>query len=229
MLINKKDLHTPEFAPLGETVQLPNRVYDALLNGIIKGDLAPGTQLKADKIAQQLGVSSTPVRDALSHLVEDGLVHKLPYQGWFVCRFQETEIRDLYEMRANLECFAVRQACKRITPEEVEQMRVLQATGEAALAREDTEAYRQYNQRFHTGIMRAAKNSQLPVVFGQISLRVQMLSARTIRRTGQPSRAVKEHHSLLDLIANHDAHAAQSLMEGHILGALQEILSNGLC
>jgi len=227
MLTNKKDAPAPEFAPLGEAVQLPTRVYDALLNGIIKGDLAPGTQLKADQIAQQLGVSSTPVRDALSHLVKDGLVHKLPYQGWFVCRFQESEIRDLYEMRADLECFAVRHACKKVTPEEIAQLRMVQADGEAALARRDTEAYRQYNQRFHTEILRAARNSQLPAVFGQISLRVQMLIARTIRSVGQPSRAVKEHRNLIELIAIHDAPAAETLMEHHILGALQEILGHG--
>jgi DNA-binding GntR family transcriptional regulator len=227
MLTKRKVLPAPAFAPLGDAIQLPKRVYDALLNGIIKGDLPPGTQLKADSIAPQLGVSSTPVRDALSRLVEDGLVHKFPYQGWFVSRFSSDEIRALYEMRANLECFAVRQACRRITPKEVENLRSLQASGEAALDRNDTEAYREYNHRFHADIMRAAKNSQLPAVFGQISLRVQMLSARSIRRVYQPPRAVKEHRALLDCIAKGDAPHAEAVMERHILNSLQEILVDG--
>ena len=75
--------------------------------------------------------------------------------------------------------------------------------------------------------MRAARNSQLPAVFGQISLRVQMLTARTIRSVGQPSRAVKEHLNLIELIAVRDVPAAERLMERHILGALQEILGHG--
>lgn len=225
--MNKSQLKPPVLAPLGATVQRANRVYEALVNGIVKGELAPGSQLNADNIAQQLKVSPTPVRDALNRLVEDGLVHKTPYQGWFVCRLQEPEIRDLYEMRANLECFGIRLACERITQEELDQLHALQATGEADLAREDIEAYRLYNQEFHQGIMRAAKNSQLPAVFGQISLKTQMLSTKTIR-SGRPSRAVQEHRDLLRLIANREACAAQARMQDHILGALENVLLNGL-
>ena len=74
--------------------------------------------------------------------------------------------------------------------------------------------------------MRAAKNSQLPAVFGQISLKTQMLSAKTIR-IGRSSRAVREHRRMIDLIARRDAPAAQALMHEHIMGALGEILSSG--
>ena len=73
MVQHTSKLNTPVLAPLGPVVQRANRVYEALLNGIIKGELAPGAQLKADTIAQQLRVSATPVRDALNHLVKDGL------------------------------------------------------------------------------------------------------------------------------------------------------------
>ena len=111
--MNKSELNIPALAPLVEPVPRAERVYEALLNGIIQGELAPGAQLNADNLAQLLKVSTTPVRDALNHLVKDGLVHKLPYQGWFVSRFQEREIRDIYEMRAGLECFSVRLACER--------------------------------------------------------------------------------------------------------------------
>lgn len=226
--MSKSELNTPALAPLVEPVPRAGRVYEALLNGIILGELAPGAQLNADNVAQQLKVSTTPVRDALNHLVKDGLVFKLPYQGWFVSRFQEREIRDIYEMRTGLECFSVRLACERITPEEIESLRAHQATGEAALAREDMETYRLYNQELHAAIMRAARNSQLPAVVGQISLKTQMLSAKTIRLGGRPSRAVQEHRRLIDLIADRDARAAQELTQVHILSALEDILLHGL-
>jgi DNA-binding GntR family transcriptional regulator len=76
--------------------------------------------------------------------------------------------------------------------------------------------------------MRAARNSQLPAVAGQISLKTQMLSAKTIRLGGQPSRAVQEHRRLIDLIADRDARAAQELTQVHILSALEDILRHGL-
>lgn len=214
--------------PLEEPIQRAEVVYNALLDSIIRGELDSGAQLNADSIAQQLKVSTTPVRDALNRLEKDGLVVKLPYQGWFVRRFQEQEIRDVYEMRAGLECFSVRLACERITPEEAEQLRAHQTAGEVALAREDMEAYRLYNQELHAAIMRAAKNSELAVVASQASRKTQMLSAKTIRLLGRPSHAVQEHKQIIELIAKRGTQAAQELMERHILSAMEDILRHGL-
>jgi DNA-binding GntR family transcriptional regulator len=214
--------------PLDEPVQRAERVYNALLDSIIRGELGSGAQLNTDSISQQLRVSTTPVRDALNRLEKDGVVVKLPYQGWFVRRFEDQEIRDVYEMRAGLERFSVRLACKRITPEELEQLRAQQAVGEAALQRQDLEAYRLYNQELHAAIMRAAKNAELALVAAQASLKTRMLSAKTIRFLGRPLRAIQEHQQLIELIAKRDSEAAQALMEEHILSAMEDIFRHGL-
>ena len=214
--------------PLEEPVQRSEVVHNALLETIMRGELASGTQLNADSIAQQLRVSTTPVRDALNRLEKDGLIVKLPYQGWFVRRFQEQEIREIYEMRAGLECFAGRLACERITPEEVEALRAYQAVGAAALAREDLEAYRLYNLDLHAAIVRAARNAELSTVMAQASRKTQMLSARTIRVLGRPRLAVQEHAELIELIGKHQTHKAQEAMERHIISAMEDIFRHGL-
>ena len=214
--------------PLGEPVQRGERVYCALLDSILRGDMGSGAQLNTDVISQHLRVSTTPVRDALNLLEKDGLVVKLPYQGWFVRRFQEQEIRDVYEMRAGLECFSVRLACQRITEPELEQLHACQATGEAALQRQDLEAYRLYNQELHAAIMRAGNNAELAQVAAQASLKTQMLSAKTIRLHGRPPIAILEHRQLIELIGKRDAQAAQALMERHILSAMEDIFLHGL-
>jgi DNA-binding GntR family transcriptional regulator len=130
-------------------------------------------------------------------------------------------------MRAGLECFSVRLACERITPEEIDALRRHQETGESALSHQDMEAYRVYNQELHAAIMRAAKNSQLPLVIGQISLKTQMLSAQTIR-LGRQELAMQEHRRLVELIAARDAGRAEELMHRHVLGALEDILRHGV-
>jgi DNA-binding GntR family transcriptional regulator len=214
--------------PLDEPVQRAERVYTALLDSIIRGELPSGAQLNTDNISQHLKVSTTPVRDALNRLEKDGVVVKLPYQGWFVRSFQEQEIRDVYEMRAGLERFSVRLACQRITPEEIQHLRDSQATGQAALQRQDLEAYRLYNQELHTSIMRAAKNAELALVAAQVSLKTQMLSGRTIRILGRPLRAIQEHAQLIEYVAARDIAAAQALIERHILSAMEDILRHGL-
>lgn len=210
--------------PLTETLQLGMRAYRALASGIVGGQIEPGTQLRPDLIAEQLEISVTPVREALHRLEGDGLLVKLPYHGWFVREFTEPEVRELYAMRATLECFAVRLACQQASEEELTALRRHQAAGEEALRNADMEAYRSYNRDLHAAILKAARNSYLSSVMSQLALQSQMLMARTIRLVGRPSRAIEEHHELIDLIAARRAKEAEQLMERHILSALEDIV-----
>jgi DNA-binding GntR family transcriptional regulator len=210
--------------PLTETLQLGARAYRALANGIVGGQIEPGTQLRPDTIAEQLLISVTPVREALHRLEGDGLLVKLPNRGWFVREFTEQEVRELYAMRAAMECFGVRLACQRMTEEELGWLREHQAVGKAAIERDDIDAYRLYNRDLHATIIRSARNSYLSTVMGQLSLQSQMLMGRTIRLVGRPSRAFEEHRDLIELIARRDERAAERLMESHILSALEDIV-----
>ncbi len=228
MGIMKASAATMGLVPLEQPVQRAERVYNALLDSIIRGETGSGAQLNTDSISQHLKVSTTPVRDALNRLEKDGLVVKLPYQGWFVRSFQEQEIRDVYEMRAGLECFSVRLACERIAPDEIARLHATQLAGEAALQDRDLEAYRLYNQELHAAIMQAARNAELAQLAAQASLKTQMLSAKTIRLLGRPPIAIEEHRQLIELIAKRDTQAAQKLMERHILSAMEDIFRHGL-
>jgi DNA-binding GntR family transcriptional regulator len=218
----------PLFEPLSETLQLGARAYHALSSGIVGGRIEPGTQLRPDTIAEQLEISTTPVREALYRLEGDGLLVKLPYQGWFVREFTEPEVRELYEMRAALECFSVKLACERITSDQLAALRKQQIVGAAALKSNDMDAYRIYNRDLHAAIMDAAHNAYLSSTMGQLTLQSQMLMSRTIRLVGRPSRAIEEHQELIELVASRKAKDAQKVMERHILSALEDIVKFGL-
>ncbi len=214
-------------APLPETPQLGARVYQALVNSIVSGGMEFGSALRPDAIARQLEVSTTPVREAMHRLESDGLAVKLPYQGWFVREFTRGQIRELYEMRATLECFGARLACERIGEEELEGLRQLQAVGEAALAAGDMDGYRVYNRDLHACIRRAARHSYLTAVMGQLQLQAEMLMAKTIRISGRPVRAIEEHQRLIAAIARRDAAEASRLMGDHIMSAVEDMLRWG--
>lgn len=117
----------PAWAPQAQPVQRAERVYQALLRGVIRGDFRWGAQLSMAFLAQQFRVSATPVSDALNRLEKDDLLVKQPYQGWMVRRFEEPEVRELYEVRSGLECFGVGPACERITAEQIQWLRGHQA------------------------------------------------------------------------------------------------------
>jgi DNA-binding GntR family transcriptional regulator len=213
----------PALEPVSETL-LGSRAYRALWSGIVDGTIATGAQLRPDAIAGQLDISTTPVREALHRMERDGLVVKLPYRGWFVREFTEQEVRELYEMRAALECCSIQWACERITPDELAGLRRHQLVGEAALRSGDMDAYRIYNRDLHAAIMEAARNAYLSTAMGQLALQSQVLMAKTIRLAGRPSRAIAEHRELIRLIGKRQKKAAQKLMERHILSALDDII-----
>lgn len=221
---SQKDFPPQVLEPLTETPPMGARVYQAVLNSILSGQIEFGAPLRPDAIARQLEVSTTPVREAMHRLESDGLAIKLAYQGWFVRDFTERQIRELYEMRAALERFSVRLACERISAEEITWLREHQSTGQAALNAGDMEAYRVYNRDLHTAILRAANNSYLSSMMGHLRLQSEMLVAKTIRILGRPMRAIEEHQRLVELIAKRDATAAEQLMEHHILSALDDIV-----
>jgi DNA-binding GntR family transcriptional regulator len=210
--------------PLGEALQLGHRAYDALLARIVSGEIALGAPLRVDAIARQLAISTTPVREALSRLEKDALVEKVPYQGWFVRTFEDEEVRELYELRAGMECFGVRLACERITSDELARLRQHQRTGEAALGSGDLTAYWAYNRDFHAAVLRAARNGVLLSLMSQFTLQVQIITAHTVRFRGRPRKGFQEHERLVARLEARDVKGAQALMEQHILSALEDLL-----
>lgn len=225
---NNESLQAQILGPLPENLQMGAKVYQALLNSIVTGQIESGVPLRPDVIARQLEVSTTPVREALQRLESDGLVSRLPNRGWLVREFSNRQIQELYEFRVSLESFGVRLACERITEGEVAWLRNNQLVGEAALAAGDKDAYRVYNQDFHSAIMKAARNSYLSYVMGQLRLQTEMLSAKTILIEGRPSRAFEEHGRLIELIAMRDAPAAEQLIRNHIRSALEDYIRSDM-
>ncbi len=213
--------------PLPETPQLGMRVYHAVVEIIVGGGLEFGSPLRPDAIARRLKVSTTPVREALHRLEGDGLAVKIPNRGWFVREFTPAEIRELYEMRAALECFGVKLACQRITAEDLAALAELQNTGEAALAAGDMDRYHIYNRDLHAAITRAARHACLSTVMGQLRLQSEMLMARTIRISGRPTRAIDEHRHLIEAISRRDPAAAAALLETHILSTVEDVVRWG--
>jgi len=223
-MVTRRNSPEDMLGPLPETLQLGARVHQALVESIVAGRIAGGSQLRPDVIARQLEVSTTPVREAMHRLESDGLAVKLPYQGWFVREFTEQQIRELYELRAALECLSVRLACQRMSEDDIARLQQHQAVGEAALAASDVEAYRAYNRELHASILRSANNSYLSAAMGQVALQSEMLTGKAIRIVGRPLRAIEEHSRLIQHIAHRDEQQAVELMQFHIISALEDIL-----
>jgi DNA-binding GntR family transcriptional regulator len=202
--------------------QLRHVVADQLRNAILEGQYKPGEWLRQEHLAQELGVSQMPVREALKELAAEGLIEHVPYRGVRVIEFSADDIEDLYTHRAFLEGKASRLAAQKITPREITEIKKLQELMEANLAPEQLATYRDLNRRFHSVIFAASRRGYLIRTLTQMWAAFPTMLVGNFAVTADnplPNRDTidrDEHHALIDALENHDPDRAEQAMRYHV-------------
>jgi DNA-binding GntR family transcriptional regulator len=194
-------------------VPLREVVYEALLDLIITGSLQPGQHLVEGELAEALGVSRQPIREALQRLQTDGWVDLRPAQGAFVHQPTLEEATQLLQVRSVLESYSARLAAEHVTPRDVNRLHELQQEGIAALAEDDTERLVAANTALHNHITRMSGNAVLQEFSAQVERRVRWYYTPIARPRGKE--AWNEHTRLIQTIADGDAERASEIMRRH--------------
>lgn len=197
--------------PQGQTA------YRRLLDEIRSGALVPGARLRETDLATRLGISRTPVREALRLLETDGLVTHLPRQGASLRRLDAPEVIELYEMRAVLEGTAARLAARAVTGVELTELRALNATLAVAPA---GAAAQDINRQFHRALLDGARNRFLVKTMSALHKTLLILGPTTLTDPLRHVDAVAEHAAVLDALSDGDGARAQALMQDHVMAAL---------
>ncbi|MDX3097986.1 GntR family transcriptional regulator [Streptomyces sp. ME01-24h] len=192
---------------------LRQAVYDALVELVINGSLTPGQHLVEAELAEHLGVSRQPVREALQRLQTDGWVDLRPAQGAFVHSPTEEEAAQLLGVRSVLETYSARLAAENAEPGDVERLWELQEEGVAALAAGDVERLVAANTALHSFITSVAANAVLAELISQVSRKVRWYYTPIARPRGKD--AWNEHAQLIRAIAKGDAERAGEIMRKH--------------
>jgi DNA-binding GntR family transcriptional regulator len=198
---------------LRRPVPLREAAYDALLELITRGALRPGQHLVESELAERLGVSRQPVREALQRLSNERWVDLRPTQGAFVHQPTVAEADQLMAVRALLEAEAARLAAANAADGSIERLRELWREGVAALAADDIDAVVAANAALHAYVMELAANDVLAELAGQVSRRVRWYYTPVARQRGE--RSWEEHAALIDAIAAHDQDLAARVMREH--------------
>jgi len=199
---------------------LREQIKDVILQRILDGDYEPGARLVETRIAQELGVSQAPVREALRDLEQLGCIVHEPFRGCSVRAFSAQELVEAFPVRAALEALAARLAAERITEGELLQLAERLETMRAAAAQGDAHAQSQANASFHATIVRAARNATLERQWSFLEP-----FSRTYISVSQPGldlRALSERHvPILDALRVRDADAAAEAMHRHLMEAAE--------
>jgi DNA-binding GntR family transcriptional regulator len=210
--------------------QLNEQVADKIRELIHEGKIKPGEWLRQEHLAQAVGVSPTPFREAIKALVAEGILEHLPYRGVRVIQFSEQDIEDIYAVRAYLESLAAREAAIKITEQELVELREIHEEMKKHLAPEQIDHYRALNFQFHQLIGEASRRQYLVRSLNQLwALSPSMLWANfksTVRNPSEIRTAADpgEHENILSALSAHNPDLAEKHMRKHIEAAGTHLL-----
>ena len=199
-----------------ENLTLWERVHGHLREEILANRLPPGTVLGEVALAESLGVSRGPVREALGRLAAEGLVTVRPRRGAVVSALSAGEFREAYEVREALETLAARLAVPRLAPDEVERLQSLVDEQARRAVEGDVERFFQANQAFHELIVSASGNRTLQEMHRQLVGHMGRYRTRSLVLRGTLKRSVGEHRAIMRAIRAGDAEKAAHLLGEHI-------------
>lgn len=192
-------------------------VFEAMREAIISGVLKPGERLMEIQLAEEMGVSRTPVREAIRKLELEGFVVMMPRKGAYVAGVSHKDVADVFEIRAALEGLAAGLAAERVTDDEIEQMeRVLfYKEGEER----DLEMIVKSDTDFHALVYKASRNQRLVQILENLREQIQRFRATSLAVPGRVRDALEEHRAIVEALADHDVEKAQELANSHIVTA----------
>lgn len=202
-------------------------VHERLREAILTRQFAPGQRLDVDGIAQQLGVSLTPVRSAIELLAAEGLVDVQPRSGTFVATLTAEDVGETMDIRCALECLAAEEAASRITDTDiVEARRLLKDLARPIRTDQDSRAHEEMNVQLHSLLLRAAGNRRLEQMYR--TLNAHLTIARVHSHTGDWRRRLKqeqaEHEEIVAAMEERNREGLVRAMRRHILRAKESLL-----
>ena len=202
---------------------IADKAYGAILNRILNGEIAPGSYLIEQDLADDLGVSRTPVKTALRRLQAEGLIDAQGYKRARVREFNEQEISDILEIRSLLESYATRRAASRITEKQIAELERLAGAMEALADTEQPErvaAFSSLNDQFHQIILDASQNDHLKTVMKPI-LQMQVLLALRFqhRISVHLQRSCWHHREIIAALKERNEQWAMLQMQTHLYAA----------
>lgn len=204
------ELRLQNYQPLRDVV------FEHLRNSILNGDLKPGERLMEVQLAEQLGVSRTPVREAIRKLELEGLVAMVPRKGAYVADVSVKDVLDVLEVRSVLEGLASYLAAERMTDEEQEELELISYHFKRCVESGDTEGMIEKDMQFHDRILRSTRNNKLIQIAQGLQEQVQRFRITYFSEYNKSNALLTEHQAILEAIANRDALQAQQVSQHHI-------------
>ncbi|NPV86095.1 MAG: GntR family transcriptional regulator [Anaerolineae bacterium] len=211
-------------SPISTPVSREQQAYERIKEAILTFRLKPGQSLVENELAGQLGISKTPVRDALLRLEREGLVNRALYKGASVAELNQRKMEEIFEIRAALEGLAVYLATPLITAEETKEAQKLIDAQAAALAAGDVREASRVNRLFHELVICKTPNQWLKDILANLEDHLRRYRMISSFQGDRMDKSIKEHQLVLDAIRRGDAEGAEKAMREHLMSVLNDLV-----
>ena len=207
----------------GTEKSLRGQVFDKIRSDILNGKYKRGEELVESSIGKELGISRTPVREAIRQLELEGLVQLVPNKGAFVTGISEKDVRDIYLIRARLEGLAARMGAKNITPELLDAMEETVVLSEYHAKKEHYEQVCEMDSKFHKLLYKASGSRILEHTLTDFHQYVQRVRMASIMKKRRMEKSNDEHDAILTAIREHDEEKAELVATRHISNTVENL------
>ena len=215
----KAEENTNDYLPLRDVV------FNTLRDSILKGEMKPGERLMEIHLANKLGVSRTPIREAIRKLELEGLVTMIPRRGAEVAQITAKSLRDVLEVRQALDALAMELACERISEEEIGKLRQACDNFAEITKTQDAVQIAQADVELHDIIVQGSRNEKLAQMVSNLSQQMYRYRLEYIKDVSQHGRLIEEHEEIYRCISSRDKNAGAKAIKMHIYNQEQSILN----
>ncbi|GAA0794781.1 GntR family transcriptional regulator [Clostridium sp. AF19-22AC] len=209
---------------INEYLPLRDVVFNTLRQAILRGELKPGERLMEIQLANKLGVSRTPIREAIRKLELEGLVLMIPRKGAEVAEITEKNLRDVLEVRGALEELAIRLACDRIDKEGIENLKQAAKDFEGVLDSEDITRIAEADVAFHDIIYLATDNERLIQLLNNLREQMYRYRVEYLKQKECHSKLLAEHQDMICAIEQGDSDRAADITSQHIENQVEAVI-----
>ncbi len=210
--------------PIDSYKPLRDVVVESIRQAIISGQFPPGMRLMELQLAEEMGVSRTPVREAIRKMELEGLVVMIPRRGAYVADISIKDINEVYEVRTALDVLSAGLAAERIDKSEIQEMRELLAEEAALVEARDYPKIIDNDTAFHDVIYRASGNTRCMNIISNLQEQITAIRGRSMPYPGRVEIMLKEHRAIFDAIAAGKVEKAQEAVRTHMENAEQTLL-----
>ncbi len=209
---------------LPERMSLGQHVYESLKQAIVKGDMPPGRRIVESRVAEALGISRTPVREAIHKLEREALLHRSPAGGFYVAGLTRADVEETFGIRSVLESYAARLAALKHRREELEPLEEKIRAYQAGLEKKDTEALLRINTEFHDLLYALSRSPRLIAMINNLRDQIYRFRQVILKVEEMAKTSNEDHRLMLSFIRKREADRVEMLVREHILRGQEIVL-----